>query len=109
MIVLQKCPGTIKGSNTVLQYTNLKHFRIVLVLIFLMVTGANAQNGQSTERVAGKLYRIALEKKADKAFWHASRELIVLLDFYPDFSRIDGVLLHLGDCLYEMKENTGNR
>lgn len=54
------------------------------------------------ERVAAKIYRKALEKYQDKAYWHASRELIIILDFYPGFSKIDGVVYHLGNCLYEM-------
>jgi TolA-binding protein len=56
----------------------------------------------SLERIAMRLFRAAIEKYEDKAYWHATRELIILLDFYPNFSKTDGVLYYLGACLYQM-------
>lgn len=56
----------------------------------------------SLERIAMRLFRMAVEKFDDKAHWHSTRELIILLDFYPAFSKTDGVLYYLGANLYEM-------
>lgn len=56
----------------------------------------------SLERIATRLFRTAVEKFNDKAYWHATRELIILLDFYPTFSKTDGVIYYLGACLAEM-------
>ncbi|MFQ5630611.1 MAG: tol-pal system YbgF family protein, partial [bacterium] len=56
----------------------------------------------SLERIAMRLFRTAIEKFDDKAHWYATRELIILLDFYPAFSKTDGVLYYLGESLYEM-------
>ena len=61
-----------------------------------------AQQEKSLERIATRLFQTAVEKFDDKAYWHAVRELIILLDFYPTFSKTDAVLYYLGECLYEM-------
>ena len=62
----------------------------------------NSQEGESIERTAGKLYQAALQKIEDKAYWHATRELVIILDFYTKFSKIDGVIYYLGECLFYM-------
>lgn len=62
----------------------------------------SATHQGSLERVAMRLFRAAVEKYEDQAYWYATRELIILLDFYPTFSKTDGVLYYLGACLYEM-------
>ena len=61
------------------------------------------QQEKSLERVATRLLSTAVEKFDDKAYWHATRELIILLDFYPSFSKTDGVLYYLGESLYQME------
>ncbi len=54
------------------------------------------------ERVAKRLYRKALKEFEDEEYWKATRDLIIILDFYSTFSEIDGVVFHLGESLYEM-------
>jgi len=54
------------------------------------------------EKVAGRLYKSAIKFYYDRDYWKAARELIILLDYYPAFSQADGVLCHLGECLYSM-------
>ncbi|RME02150.1 MAG: hypothetical protein D6814_00140 [Calditrichaeota bacterium] len=66
---------------------------------------SNLQPGsqdKDLERAAMRLYKSALRHFESKAYWKATRELIVLLDFYETFSQIDGVLYYLGESLYEM-------
>lgn len=54
------------------------------------------------QRVAMHLYRKALDKYKEDLYWKSALDLIVLLDFYPEFSKMDGVIYHLGNCLYEL-------
>jgi tetratricopeptide (TPR) repeat protein len=55
------------------------------------------------ERAAFRLYKNALKFYDQKTYWKAARELIIILDYYPAFNQADGVLCHLGECLYEMR------
>lgn len=34
-------------------------------------------------------------------YWKSARELIILMDYYPDYERIDEVVYYLGQCLFE--------
>jgi len=34
-------------------------------------------------------------------YWKSARELIILMDYYPDYDRIDEVVYYLGQCLFE--------
>jgi len=54
------------------------------------------------ERAASRLYDGALNYYKTEAYWKAARELITILDYYPAYSKIDGVLMHLGESLYNM-------
>jgi tetratricopeptide (TPR) repeat protein len=54
------------------------------------------------QRIALHLYRKALDKYKEEQYWKSALDLIVLLDFYPEFSKMDGVIYYLGTSLYEM-------
>ncbi len=54
------------------------------------------------ERPAINLYHEAVKKYKNKSYWKSAVDLIVILDFYPEFSKLDGVIYLLGNCLYEM-------
>ncbi|GEM_PF-396724 len=84
---------------------------LAFFLLFLAILPASAQfQGQQ----AGKAAYSDLEKASEKLFvqakslyeqtkyWEAARDLIILLDFHPTYSKIDQALLVLGDCLYEI-------
>ena len=58
---------------------------------------------RNMEKVALRLYKSSLKFYYERAYWKAARELIILLDYYPAFSQADGVLYHLGECLYSME------
>ncbi|MFQ5707087.1 MAG: tol-pal system YbgF family protein [bacterium] len=53
-------------------------------------------------RAALNLYKKALDNYEEEVYWKSALDLIVLLDYYPKFSKMDGVVYHLGSCLYEM-------
>ncbi|MDZ7343842.1 MAG: tetratricopeptide repeat protein [candidate division KSB1 bacterium] len=57
---------------------------------------------QDMERAAARIYKNALKSYNEQAYWKTARELIILLDYYPTFSEVDGVLYHLGESFYEM-------
>jgi TolA-binding protein len=70
-------------------------------------TGGATLSGESVqdrelEKAAARLYEGALDYYQKAAYWKAARELITILDYYPAYSKIDGVLLHLGESLYNM-------
>ena len=97
-----------------------RDFAIILMLIAGILASANgpalaqssaSQDKTSTsrravdrnmEKVALRLYKSALKFYFERAYWKAARELIILLDYYPAFGEADGVLCHLGECLYSM-------
>ena len=54
-------------------------------------------------RAGSHLYKKALNNIKENLYWKSALDLIVLLDFYPEFSKLDGVIYHLGYCLYEME------
>lgn len=54
------------------------------------------------EKASEKLHLGAKRLYNDGAYWEAARDLIILLDFYPDYSQIDDAVFILGDCLYEI-------
>lgn len=92
--------------------------RFLFVLVAWLALLAGTQESQATavhtaggtpvvqsgdlEKAAMRLYRSALDNFQSKAYWEATRDLVVLLDYYAGFSEIDGVLYYLGQCLYEM-------
>lgn len=57
---------------------------------------------RTLERAAGRILKKAIELYNDKAYWHATRDLVVILDFYEKFSKIDEVIYYLGSSLLEM-------
>lgn len=40
-------------------------------------------------------------------FWECARDLVILIDFYPSFSKTDQAMFMLGDCLYEINLKEG--
>ena len=54
------------------------------------------------EKASDKLHIEAKKLYNDGKYWEAARDLIILLDFYQDYSNIDDAVFLLGDCLYEI-------
>jgi len=89
---------------------------IVLPLFFLTNTSIAGGNGgrqagspqlekslkNDLEGVSEKLFFEAQNYYNDGQYWEGARDLIILLDFYPSYSKIDQVVFLLGDCLYEI-------
>ena len=93
-----------------------KGIPLLLVLLLVTLTGyAPPVVAQTTaidptdkvqveelERAASKLYQEADRLFQEGKYWESSRNLIILLDYYPNYSKIDEVVFTLGDCLFEI-------
>ena len=65
-------------------------------------TGLQDRTRAEAEHAGNKLMGEARKKFKRGEFWKCAMDLIVILDFYSEFSRIDETLYLLGRCLYEM-------
>jgi len=57
---------------------------------------------EELEKASSKLNNEAQKLFEDGNYWDSARNLIILLDFNPHYSKIDEVVFTLGDCLYEI-------
>jgi tetratricopeptide (TPR) repeat protein len=53
-------------------------------------------------RAADHLYKQAMRYMKKEEYWKATRELIIILDFHPQYPKLDAVVFELGRALYEM-------
>ncbi len=53
------------------------------------------------ERAANQILRGSIELFKEGAFWKCARELIILMDYYPDYEKFDEVIFYLAQCLFE--------
>jgi len=53
------------------------------------------------ERAANQILRESIELFKEGAYWKCARELIILMDYYSDYERLDEVVYYLGQCLFE--------
>jgi len=98
-----------------------KNYRKNIILILLLVyifpsllfaklpitssTGNDNKNLiqlEELEKASAKLFSEANKLFDDGKYWDSARNLIILLDFNPQYSKIDEVVFTLGDCLYEI-------
>lgn len=71
-------------------------------------TGAvNSQNRQDIKdekemkRAAKKIFNKGVDYYKKGEYWNCSQELIIIMDFYPKFDRMDQVVNYLGKCLFQ--------
>lgn len=53
------------------------------------------------ERAANQILRQGIELFNEGAYWKSARELIILMDYYPEFERLDEVIYYVAQCLFE--------
>ncbi|HPG40036.1 MAG TPA: tetratricopeptide repeat protein [bacterium] len=53
------------------------------------------------EQSADDLYEKSEKLFDEQEYWECARNLIILLDVYPNYSKIDQTVYMLGECLYE--------
>lgn len=90
---------------------------VTFVILFISLSQGLAQQPGKT-RMQTYMQK-DLEKASDRLFWEAkryydqglywesARDLIVLLDFHSNYSKIDQVVIFLADCLYEIGLDEG--
>ena len=59
------------------------------------------QINKEVQKAANQIYRQAVNLFEEGAYWSCARELIILMDFYSQFNKMDGVVYYLAECLYE--------
>ncbi len=64
---------------------------------------------EDLEKASAKLHAEAQKLFESQNYWESARNLIILLDFNNNYSRIDEVLFTLGDCLYEIGLYEGSK
>lgn len=64
-------------------------------------TKANQIQDKEIERAANQVLRESIELFNERAYWKSARELIILMDYYPKFDRLDEVVYYLAQCLFE--------
>jgi len=69
------------------------------------VFGNTSDDERERERAANHLYRNGIKLYLAGKYWDCAQELIVLLDFYPQFEKIDGVIYYVAESLSEMEMN----
>ncbi|MDZ7272215.1 MAG: tetratricopeptide repeat protein [candidate division KSB1 bacterium] len=83
----------------------------IAVAIYVVIAAWNAAPVEAQqpaadremERIAERLLSEAKDRIKSGSHWQAARDLALVLDYYPEYKRIDEVLLLLGGCLYEME------
>lgn len=60
-------------------------------------------SSRGLERACLQTYDHALKCLSQGTYWEGAKNLIIILDYNPGFSKIEGVMYYLGECLYEME------
>lgn len=61
----------------------------------------NQENRLEMKRAAKQIYREAIGLYHRNMYWDSARDLVILMDYYPEFAEMDGVVYYLAECLYE--------
>ncbi len=62
---------------------------------------------EADEKAAKSLFESAQDKTDQRNYWQAAVDLILVLDFYPGYSRLEDVVFLLADCLYKLEMYDG--
>jgi len=57
------------------------------------------------EVLANKIYETGLRLFKKGEYWNCAQELIIIMDFFPEFSHMDNVVNYLGHCLFQEELN----
>ncbi|MBN1351256.1 hypothetical protein JXJ21_17695 [candidate division KSB1 bacterium] len=74
--------------------------------LYASPAAAPASNDErDMDKAADRIYRNGVNSYFAGEYWNCAQELIILLDFYPQFDKIDGVVYYIGESLNEMEMN----
>lgn len=61
----------------------------------------NQEPDKEVKRAANQILSEGIELFNEAKYWKSARELIIIMDYYPDYERLDEVAYYLGQCLFE--------
>ena len=61
----------------------------------------NNKSERESEVAANKIFHTSLKLFQDGEYWNCAQELIIIMDFYPQFDKMDKVVNYLGHCLFQ--------
>jgi len=64
-------------------------------------TKSNGNIDKEVIKAANQILSVGVDYFNKGEFWKCARELIILMDFYPEYERLDEVVYYLGQCLFE--------
>lgn len=62
-------------------------------------------DSREMQKLASSVYESALKMFNAGEYWDSIQELIVLIDYYPEFTEIDGVYFYVAEALSELEMN----
>jgi TolA-binding protein len=96
------------------QWNKIGGMTIAIVLLFFAAiaqpAGLDAMNDHNTDsremqKLASRVYESAVKMYAEGKYWDATQEFIVLIDYYPEFTQIDGVYYYVAEALSQLEMN----
>ncbi|MCI0511617.1 tetratricopeptide repeat protein [candidate division KSB1 bacterium] len=60
-------------------------------------------DNRELQKLADKVYQSGIKLFRTGAYWKATQELIVIIDYYPQFRQIDGVYYYVAESLSELE------
>lgn len=97
-----------------------KYLRLSICMALLLVLGLTMSvSGQSKrsfsnrdkkqirelQRLSDRVYDAGMELYNQKKFWDAAQEMIVIIDYFPEYTAADKVQYYVGECLRELEIN----
>ena len=64
-------------------------------------TKNNLKGDKSIEKAANQILRQGIDLYKKGAFWDCARELIILIDYYSDYDKVDKAIFYIAQCLFE--------
>ena len=103
MLRAKQCSVRVRSAAVRLRFRN--HTGLLWVaamLLCLLLRPVQAQQSAEWQKSSQRLYSEARRHFLAENYWEAARDLIILLDFNPDFEKTDEVILTLAECMYEI-------
>ncbi len=94
----------LKGETGAIRKRSVSRFVRLFLLFLIWASPLQVMAQQSTEwqKSSEKLFSEARRHYQSENYWEAARDLIILLDFNPEFHKSDEVVFILAECLYEI-------
>jgi TolA-binding protein len=71
----------------------------------LLTSQQDNRSKKELEVLANKIYDAGIRLFKKGEYWNCAQELIIVMDFFPEFSQMDKVVNYLGHCLFQEELN----